>query len=228
MKRYKTILLLSVVPLFLSNGFFKKTYRVEDKCRYISTQFRDYNHSINSGNLSEYEVVITYTGYSTLYGSIDYCQIRKNGKVVLRGMLSGNENAGPDDPILYTGVLQLSIDMDICSIMRVNGDDKWCSMTVTGSGPVKTELELDASAGYGYIKISYNSNLGKFQKSVVGTCDHIQLVEEENMVPDKTIASIFNGKELRMLTNRTLRVGRYVETDGGVETVVEVLRVLKP
>ncbi len=47
------------------------------------------------------------------------------------------------------------------------------------------------------------------------------------MVPNKTIASIFNGRDLPMLTNRTLRVGRYVETGSGNETVVEVLRKVR-
>lgn len=224
MKKNKIILLLFSVPLFFSTGFLKKTIIVKDKWSHVSTELRGNNHIENSSSFSEYEVQIAYTGYTALYGSPEDCQIRKNGKVVLRGLLSGNENVSRDDPVLYTGVLQLSIDMDICSAMRVNGEDKLCSMTVKGSGPVKTELEIDPAAGYGYIKIKYDSTLGKFQRSVVGTCDHTQLVEEEKMVPNETIASIFNGKELPMHTNRTLRIGRYIDSSDGGETVVEVLR----
>lgn len=216
------LILFIIVSSFLSTNFLKKTNRVEDKWwRTSSTDFK------SNSNLSEYEVRITYTGYTAFYGSLQDCQIRKNGKVALSGLLSGAENGDPDDPVLYTGVLQLSIDMDICSSMRVNGEDKLCSMTVTGSGPVKTELEIDTSAGYGYIKIKYDSTLGKFQRLVVGTCDHTQLVEEEKMVPNETIATIFNGRELPMLTNRTLRVGKYIDSGDGGETVVEVLRKVR-
>jgi hypothetical protein len=50
--------------------------------------------------------------------------------------------------------------------------------------------------------------------------------EEEDMVPNKTIASIFNGYELPMLKTRTLRVGRYAVSGESGETVVEVLRKL--
>ena len=224
MKKNKISLLLFVLPVFLSTSFLKEPNTVEDTWRHESTEFRGNNHPQNSGSLSEYEVQITYTGYTALYGSLEDCQIRKNGKVVLSGLLSGNENVDQDDPVLYTGILQLSVDMDICSAMRVNGEDKLCSMTVKGSGPVKTELEIDSSAGYGYIKIKYDVTLGKFERSVVGTCDHKQLVEEENMVPNESIADIFNGRELPMLKDRTLLVRKYVEKDGDFETVVEVLR----
>ena len=53
------------------------------------------------------------------------------------------------------------------------------------------------------------------------------MVDEEKMVPNKTIASIFNGRDLPMLTERRLRVGRYVETEDQNETVVEVIRKIR-
>jgi hypothetical protein len=47
-------------------------------------------------------------------------------------------------------------------------------------------------------------------------------------VPNKSIASIFNGRDLAKLTDRTLRVVRYVEDDGaGNITLIEVLRKVR-
>jgi hypothetical protein len=180
---------------------------------------------VHDVDLAEYEVKIMFTGYTTLYGNIDNCDMGNPGQVVLSGILSGNENTGQDDTVLYTGVLNLSIKMSICSVKRQNGEDKWCVMNVTGNGPVNTELELDPSVGYGYIKIQYEPSLGKFERSVNGTCDQTQMIEEQNMVPNETIAAIFNGRELPMLSERTLRKTIYpsdIAPDG--ETVVEVIR----
>lgn len=184
--------------------------------------------------LSEYEVRFTHTGYTLIHGTLADCQIRSNGKVVLSGILKGEESGDADDPVLYIGNLHLDIDMDICSAKRLaNGEDKLCSMRVIGNGTVNVELELsDSSTNQdSYIKINYDPTLGSFQKSVNGDCDHEQMVEEENMVPNKTIATIFNGRDLPMITTRSLGrlvIGRkYIERDGGNETVVEVLRKLK-
>lgn len=215
MKKYNLIMLLFIVPLFLSTGFLIKTNRVENKR--------------SGNNFAKYEVRLTFTGYTSLYSSdpLADCDIRKNGKVILSGFLSGVENVDPDDDINYTGVLQDSIDMDICSVKRLpNGEDKFCYMTVTGSGPVYTELDI-YSDGQGnprgaYIKINYNSTLGKFTRKVVGNCNPNEMVEEENMVPNKTIASIFNGAELPINT-RTLKRGvTYVETGPSGKVEIEV------
>ena len=218
-----SISLLVSISITQANGFPKKTNTAENKWKCsIGTHF------IDSIKLSVYEVRLTYTGYTSLYGTLSNCAIRKNGKVVLSGLLSGVENNDPDYNILYRGVLQLSIDMDICSVTRLaNGEDKQCSMTVKGSGPVNTDLEIDTSSGGGYIKIEYQPQALAFNKSVVGTCDHKQLIEEEDLVPNKSIAAIFNGKELPMLRDRILRVGKYVEKDGDTEIVVEVLRKVR-
>ena len=180
----------------------------------------------NSGNLSVYEVRLSYTGYTSLYGTASNCPIRTNGKVVLTGLLAGAENVDPDDDIMYTGVLQLDIDMDICSMTRLpNGEDKQCGLRVVGSGPVNTELEIQSDQRGGYIKIENKS--GWVVKNVYGSCDQQQEWEERDMVPNKTIASIFNGYELPKLTDRTLRAGRFVTTNDAGETVVEVLRKLQ-
>ena len=102
------------------------------------------NDDFISGAPPVYEVRFTHTGYTSFAGSPADCPIRSNGKVVLTGLLSGAENVGPDDDIRYTGVLDLSIDMDICSVKPgPAGDDyKNCGMTVIGTGAVKAELEI--------------------------------------------------------------------------------------
>ncbi|MBI2729988.1 MAG: hypothetical protein HYX40_04420 [Sphingobacteriales bacterium] len=53
------------------------------------------------------------------------------------------------------------------------------------------------SARGGYIKIEDNTN--EFVKMVFGSCDEKLKYEEQDMVPNKTIASIVNGAELPML-----------------------------
>lgn len=172
-----------------------------------------------------YEVRLTYTGYTSLYGTPAGCPIRTNGKVILSGLLSGAENVDAADDIDYTGVLQLDIDMDICSVKRVNGEERPCGIRVNGAGAVKTDLEIQSDQRGGYVKIENESN--KFIKMAFGDCDNQQLIEEKDMVPNKTIASIFNGFDLPMLKTRTLRVGRYDETTDAGKTVVEVLRLIK-
>jgi hypothetical protein len=226
MKKNKTILLQFIIPLFLLTSFLKETSK-EKKEKYSPVS--------GTGDLAKYEVRFTFTGYTTLYVGPPDCPVRPNGKVVLAGILSGIENVNSDDDIFYTGNLQLDINMDICSVKRLpNGEDKFCVMTVTGFGPVKTELELyfngpgqDSSRG-GYIKINYDPKLGPFTRKVTGDCDTTQTKEELVMVPNETIASIFNGTELPMLKRRTLHQGSYVETGPSGKLEVEVLRVIKP
>ena len=122
MKKNKIILFLFAIPLFFSTGFLKKTNTVEDKWkRNIGADF------IGISDLSEYEVRFTYTGYRSFYGGPPECLVNPNGKVVLTGLLKGVENVNPDDDIVYSGVLQLDINMDICSAKRLsNGEDKLC------------------------------------------------------------------------------------------------------
>jgi hypothetical protein len=184
MKRNK-IILASLIVSFFSTSFLSR--------------------SENKNFLPAYEVKFTFIGYASFQGGLENCHPNDTGKVILSGILVGNENTGPDDPVLDTGILQLSIHLDICSVKRENGEDKFCVMNVNGSGPVKTELEIDPSAGYGYIKIKHEPSLGQFQRSVNGTCDGPQMIEEQKMVPNETIAAIFNGLQLDMLAGiRTL------------------------
>lgn len=185
------------------------------------------NDDISTGP-AVYEVRFTHTGYTSFNVSADSCAIRENGKVVLTGLLSGPENVGADDDVRYTGVMDLVMDMDICSVKPgPRGDEHVvCGMTVLGSGPVNVELEIYFDQRGGYIK--FESQPGDFTKLVYGSCDPAEQSEEEiKLVPDKTIASIFNGRDLPMLTNRTLVVGRFEEREGVHVTVVEVLRKIK-
>ena len=190
----------------------------------------------SQGAQAVYEVIISFTGYLTLYGdNLEECGIRKDGTVVLSGLLSGEENVNSDDDITYTGDLEMIIDVDVCSVHRLPGEseDRWCGIRVNGSGKVFTELELifsdeahKSEARGGYIKIENKD--GQFRRTVTGECGE-QNDEEWVMVPNKSISSVFNGAELPKLTTRTLRRGIYVDIDekSGNRTVVEVLRKIQ-
>lgn len=215
MNRNKIITLTAVILIFLTTGFKKQNRRTKSSHNAITI----------------YEVRLTHTGWTSTAGNLEDCPIRSNGTVVLTGQLKGDESGVQDDPVLYVGVLQIDIDMDICSIKRLaNGEDRFCGMRVKGNGPVQVELQTsDTSTNQDtWIKFRYDSTMGNFTKSVNGDCDGAEMAEERTMVPNETMASIFNGRDLPMLTTRTLRVGRYVKTDGGNVTVVEVLRKINP
>ena len=188
-----------------------------------------------SGNDAVYEVIISYSGYTTFSGAFDECGVRPDGIVVLSGILSGKEKVGSDDDVVYTGTLEMIIDIDICSVHRkANGEDDFCGIKVAGSGTVFTELQLtygtDMSGNFdgrgGYIKIENKD--GKFKRTVTGSCADGQVDEEWTMVPNKSISSVFNGMELSILKDRTLQKGIYPKqktTEG--EITVEVLRKIR-
>lgn len=227
MKKDKIFLFLFIVPLFFSTSFLKKTIAVEDKGRHVSAAFRSNSHSANSVSLSEYEVRFIYTGFTSFHGDASVCPVRTNGTVVLAGLLKGIENVSADDDISYEGTLQLDMDIDICSVKGEGGNAKMCNITVTGSGPVKTELVIYYDGRGGYIQIKDTTSRG-FRKNAAGTCDLAEIAEERLMIPLKTIATIFNGLELPMLTQRTLRKGppQIIRTAEG-ELLVEVLRKVR-
>lgn len=183
------------------------------------------NDDFRGGNLAVYEVRFTFTGYTTFFGTPSDCPIRPNGKVVMTGLLAGVENVGADDDIHYDGTLQMDMDIDICSVKANTDPAEFCGITVVGSGPMKTELEIYFDGRGGYMKTKNES--GRFMKSASGSCDQAQIAEEFTMIPNKTIASVFNGTELPTLTNRTLQVGQYVERGEGTETVIEILRKVR-
>jgi hypothetical protein len=181
------------------------------------------------GQLTSHQVEFTATGFISLYGSDpNECKVSTNGTVVLTGVLTGDEKVDPSDDVHYTGILQLDINMDICSAMRLpnSSEDKLCNLSVFGYGPVSVELEIYEGARGGYIKFNenYNGPSLPFISGVSGSCDPEQTDEERKMVPYKTIASVFNGLELPMLTDRTLHVGRWNPPSAGdLQVAVNVL-----
>lgn len=181
------------------------------------------NDDLSAGGLTTYEVRFTFTGYTSFFGDIHDCPVRPNGTVVMTGLLEGREKVSPDEDITYAGTLQMDMDIDICSANTENDDT--CRITVIGSGLVTADLKISFDGRGAYIKLG--NALNGFTKNASGTCDKGQIDEERTIVPDKTIASVFNGMELPMLTNRTLREGRYVNKNADGEFVVEV-RLVRP
>ena len=143
MKYCESIFLLLTAPFFLGGSI--KQNRNPKSLTENRWSFRDGNLTV--GPPTRYEVRFTYTSYTSFGGSISDCPIRSNGTVKLTGILGGNENVAADDDIVYYGTLQLDIDMDICSIKTIGDDSKFCSITVTGSGAVKTELKFITMSG---------------------------------------------------------------------------------
>jgi hypothetical protein len=173
------------------------------------------------GGLSVYEVRFTFVGSSgSLEGAPD-CPVRSNGRVVLTGLVAGNEKVGPDDDIEYKGTLQLDADIDLCDARPAGAPDQFvlCALRVVGAGPLETELKVYFDDRGGYVQTSKPT--GSFLKDVSGSCDAALTSAEETNFPDNSMANSFDGQELP-LPSGPLQVGRYV--DGAL--VVEVLRVV--
>jgi len=233
MKYYQSFFLLLMTLLLLS-GRVRKNRTTDSIGEHEYRNGPGTSHSILpvAGSLfaadtSVYEVRFSFNGYMTFHGDASVCPIRPNGTVVLKGLLKGIENIHGNDDIIYVGTLQLDIDIDICSAKGEGDDAKLCSITVTGSGKVKTELTIYYDGRGGYIQIKDTTSQG-FSKNAGGTCDPAEIAEERQMIPLKTIATVFNGLELPMLTSRTLRVGpsQFVRSPEG-ELLVEVLRKIR-
>lgn len=162
------------------------------------------NYPRYSNALSAYDVRFTYTGYLSYYGAQRDCPVGAGGKVVLTGILYGNENVGVHDDVDYLGTLDLDINIAICSAKRQqNGEDAWCSTTVIGKGLVKFSLTIYGDQRGGFTQI-LDTTLKGFPKKVFGTCELEQTNDERNMVPLKSISSVFNGAELPILKARAL------------------------
>ena len=179
-----------------------------------------------TGVATSHQVEFNVTGFTSLFGNDpDVCGARTNGHVTLSGILTGNEAVAESDDVTYRGVLQMDMDMDICSVMRLpNGEDKECALSVFGYGPIPVELEIREGARGGYIKFDdYQGASLPFISNVSGSCDPEQTDEERPMVPYKTMASVFNGFELPMLTGKTLYPGQWHEGSPGFQISVNVL-----
>lgn len=168
-----------------------------------------------------YEVRLTYTGQSGSMAGAEGCPTRQNGKVVMTGLLAGREDVAADDDVIYRGVLHLDADIDMCEVAGPDGAARLCAMRVIGAGPMNAELTLRFDNRGGLVKVSKAT--GAFLADVSGSCDVELMREERALLPDRSMATGFNGLDLP-LPLRTLRVGRYEE--GGV--LVEVLRVVHP
>ena len=127
----------------------------------------------------------------------------------------------------------MNINIAICSAKRQgNGEGVLCGITVDGSGPVKTSLDIYADSRGGYIQIIDTTSKG-FTKNVGGTCDLEETNEERQMVPLKNISSVFNGLDLRILAvvrtlGDLLHVKKpYEDQMGTGKVVVEVLRKIQ-
>ena len=153
-------------------------------------------------------------------GSYDGCQVRKDSRVVMTGLLTGRENVASDDDVNYGGVLQFEADIDMCDVTGPDGNTRMCVMRVLGSGPMNAELQLRFDDRGGYIKVAKVP--GGFFSQISGTCDEELMDDERGLLPDESMSTIFNGLELP-LAMRTLRVGHYEE--GAV--MVDVLRSVR-
>jgi len=170
--------------------------------------------------LSVYEVRLSFAGHTGSMAGTDGCPVRNTGKVVLTGLVAGDEKVPSDDDIEYQGILQLDADVDLCEIHRpTQGKDEFCAIRVIGAGPMKVELSVYADDRGGYVKASKAP--GTFLSNLSGSCMQALIAEEQSLYPDGSKANVFNGEALP-LPSGPLQVGRY--QDG--ELLVEVLRVV--
>lgn len=222
---------LSINLRQVQNAILKKSSAIITIVKNIMRDAR-----FNTGNKSVYEVGFVYTGYTAISVNPENCSARRDGQVFLRGLLEGYEKVGPSEDVVYRGVLQLTIDMGLCSIeTKPNGEHRYCSLLASGIGRVMVELQLKGNSGQpAYININHDPGQhGHFVKLVDGDC-YSQIAEEKQMIPNKSITSIFNGFELEMLEVasggylKTLRPGQYSQTDeDGNKTEVFVLRKIR-
>jgi hypothetical protein len=167
-----------------------------------------------------YEVRLTYVGYT---GDLkaDGCPVRPDGKVVMTGIISGDESVPGDEDIEYKGTLQLDIDIDACDGYRKpNGEDDLCRVTIVSSGSIETTLAVYADSRGGYVQTTEGT--GRLQSVFFGSCPSDRIADERSTFPDGNGANYFNGLDLP-IPSGPLRVGRYVNGD----EVFDVLRAIR-
>lgn len=222
---------LSINLRRVQNAILKKSSAIITIIKNIMRDAR-----FNTGNKSVYEVSFEFTGYTMMSVNPENCSVRRDGTAHLRGLLEGYEKVGLGNDVVYSGVLQLTIDMGLCSVETMpNGEHRYCSLMAHGFGNVTVELQLRGNGGQpAYININHNPGQhGHFFKRVDGDC-YSQMAEEKEMIPNKSITSIFNGFELEMLDVasggylKTLRLGQYSQKDqDGNKTEVFVVRKIR-
>ncbi|MBI1781011.1 MAG: hypothetical protein HYR66_06540 [Sphingobacteriales bacterium] len=216
MKYYKSFFVL-IAPLFLSGAIKenKKSFPV----------INDHSKAIG---LSAYEVRFNFAGEVYPYGDTSSVPSRKRGTVSLIGTLEGNENGTADEDITYTGILHLSINMEFWAAQKTGDGDDWCTIKVSGYGPVKTELQIYYDHRGGYIHFTDTTSEG-FTRTVTGSCDSTLKEGEREIVPLTSISSIFNAQELPLLSGfrklGDLKLNQEYEDAGKTGTVI--IKVLK-
>jgi hypothetical protein len=171
-------------------------------------------------NAAAYEVRLSFEGHLGSLASAPDCPVRRNGKAVMSGIVSGVETVPADDDLTYVGVLRLDVDIDLCEVTRVGGEDTLCKITVVGGGPMNVELDVYADDRGGYVKATRAK--GAFAAKTEGTCGNQANDEELKAFPNNSMANPFNGTELA-LPSGPLRVGRYANE----EAILEVLKIVR-
>jgi len=173
-------------------------------------------------NAAVYEVRVSFEGHLGSLADAPDCPVRRDGTAVMSGRVWGIEAVRRDDDIVYYGVLDLKVDIDLCEATRDgnSSEDRLCKITVVGGGPVDVELSIYADDRGGYVKARRGK--GVFGARAEGNCGSAANNAEVKAFPDNSQANPFNGTELEVPSG-PLRRGRYENE----EAVFEVLQVIR-
>lgn len=173
--------------------------------------------------LAVYEVRFTFTGFRGALAGAEGCPVRRNGLAVMTGLVSGDERVPADDDIEYTGTLDFQVNLDLCEVHRVGGEDRLCAISVIGAGALQAQLAAYEGDRGGYIQAEEPA--GVLVSSIFGSCGEGLIPEERKNFPTNSQANVFNGESLATVT-RPLRVGRFVDP-ASPNMVLEVLRKIR-
>jgi hypothetical protein len=173
-------------------------------------------------NAAVYEVRFSFTGHLGSLASAPDCPVRDNGTAVMSGRVWGIEAVRRSDDIVYYGTLDLRVDLDLCEATRDgnSSEDRLCTLTVVGGGPVDVELSVYADDRGGYVKARRGK--GIFGARAEGNCGTTANNAEVKAFPDNSQANPFNGTELDVPSGPLMR-GQY-ENDGVLFEVRDVIR----